>query len=254
VEWQDDPWSDVFDEDYLYFYAARLAAEPSERETEQILAMLDLPPGAEVLDAPCGHGRIANRLAAHGLRVVGLDSNLGFLELARRDAAESEVDVEYVHGDLRELPWSDRFDAALNWYTSFGYFDDEGNRRVLSAFSRALKPGGRLLLEQMNRDSLLRQIPAGGSPLVALTERDDDLMIDRVHFDLLEGRSRTERIIVRDGHVRRVRFSLAQRTLPELSASLRHAGFERIAVHGVDGEPLRPDSRRMLIVASSPRL
>ena len=76
-------------------------------------------------------------------------------------------------------------------------------------------------------------------------------MIDRVHFDLLEGRSRTERIIVRDGRVRRVRFSLAQQTLSELSASLRHAGFEHIAVHGVDGEPpLRPDSRRMLILAS----
>ncbi len=170
--------------------------------------------------------------------------------MARRDAADSEVDVEYVHGDLRELPWSGRFDAALNWYTSFGYFDDEGNRRVLSAYRRALKPGGRLLLEQINRDSLLRQIPAGGTRLVALTEREDDLMIDRVHFDLLEGRSRTERIIVRDGRVRRVRFSLAQRTLPELHASLRHAGFEHMAVHGVDGQPLRPDSRRLLIVAS----
>ncbi len=250
MEWRDDPWSEVFDEDYLYFYEARLAAEPSERETEQVLAMLELPPGATVLDAPCGHGRIANRLAARGLGVVGLDGNPAFLELARRDAAESGVDVEYVHGDLRELPWSARFDAALNWYTSFGYFDDEGNQRVLSAYRRALKPGGRLLLEQINRDSLLRQIPAGGSRLVSLSERDDDLMIDRVHFDFLEGRSRTERIIVRDGRVRRVRFSLAQRTLPELSSSLREAGFERITVHGVGGEPLRPDSRRLLIVAS----
>ncbi len=124
---------------------------------------------------------------------------------------------------------------------------------MLSAYRRALKPGGRLLLEQINRDSLLRQIPAGGSQLVALTDRGSDLMIDRVHFDLVEGRSRTERIIVRDGRVRRVRFSLAQRTLPELTASLRQAGFEQITVYGSGGEPLRPDSRRMLIVASSPR-
>ena len=96
MEWQDDPWSEVFDDDYLYFYEARLAAEPSDRETEQILAMLDLPPEATVLDAPCGHGRIANRLAARGLRVVGLDTNQGFLELARRDAADSEVDARSV--------------------------------------------------------------------------------------------------------------------------------------------------------------
>ena len=249
MEWHDDPWEQVFDEDYLYFYADRLAAEPSERETEQIVALLDLAPGAAVLDAPCGHGRIANRLAARGFRVVGLDSNPDFLALARRDAAEAGVDVEYVHGDLRELPWSAQFDAALNWYTSFGYFDDHDNARVLAEYRRALKPGGRLLLEQINRDSLLRQIPAGSSRLVALSERGDDLMIYRVHFDLLEGRSRTERITVRAGRVRRVRFSLAQRTLPELSASLREAGFERITVYGPGGEPLRPDSRRMLIVA-----
>jgi len=251
VKWQDDPWSEVFDDDYLYFYADRLAAEHSDRETEVILGLLDLPPGALVLDAPCGHGRIANRLAARGLRVVGLDSNPEFLDLARRDAAESGVDVEYVHGDLRELTWSGHFDAAVNWYTSAGYFDDEGNRRALAGYHRALKPGGRLLIEQINRDSLIRQIPAGGSRLVALTERGDDLMVDRVHFDLVAGRSRTERIIVREGRVRRVRFSLAQPTLPELAASLRQAGFTEIAAHGASGEPLRPDSRRVLIVASS---
>ena len=155
MDWQDDPWEEVFDDDYLHFYADRLSAEPSDRETDQIVALLDRQPGAAVLDAPCGHGRIANRLAARGLEVVGLDSNSDFLALARRDAADAGVHVEYVQGDLRELPWSGRFDAVLNWYTSFGYFDDEGNSRVLSAYRRALKPGGRLLLEQINRDSLL---------------------------------------------------------------------------------------------------
>lgn len=130
-----------------------------------------------MLHADMGESR---RLAAQGLSVVGLDNNPKFLELARGAAAESKVDVEYVRGDLRELPWSGRFDAALNWYTSAGYFDDEGNARMLSAYHRALKPGGRLLLEQINRDSLIRQIPAGGSRLVALNERGDDLMIDRV--------------------------------------------------------------------------
>ena len=250
-EWRDDPWSEVFDDDYLYFYEDRLAAGPSERETDQIVELLALEPGAAVLDAPCGHGRIANRLAARGLEVVGLDNNPDFLALARAGGAESGVDVEYVLGDLRELPWAGRFDAAVNWYTSAGYFDDEGNDRVLTAYHQALKPGGRLLLEQINRDALIRRIPAGGSRLVALTERGDDLMIDRVQFDLQAGRSRTERITVRDGRVRRVRFSLAQPTVAELCAALRRAGFVQVDVYGMDGEPLRPDSRRMLVSSSS---
>lgn len=248
--WRDDPWSEVFGDDYLYFYADRLAAEHSDRETDLIVRLLDLPPGAAVLDAPCGHGRIANRLAARGLRVTGLDNNTEFLARARRDAEEAGVEVEYVHGDLRELPWSRRFDAAVNWYTSFGYFSDQDNLRVLSGYRRALRATGRLVLDQINRDSLIRQMPAGGAPLVALTERGDDLMIDRVHFDPAAGRSRTERITVRDGRVKRTRFSLVQATPTELSALLCEAGFGKIAAYGADGENLAPDSRRMLIVAA----
>ncbi|MBA3421482.1 MAG: class I SAM-dependent methyltransferase [Thermoleophilaceae bacterium] len=250
VEWRDDPWSEVFDDDYLYFYADRLASEHSDRETDLIVQLLDLPPGAAVLDAPCGHGRIANRLAARGLRVTGLDSNTEFLARARRDAEESGVEVEYVLGDLRELPWSGRFDAAVNWYTSFGYFNDQDNRRVLSEYHRALRAGGRLMVDKINRDALIRQMPVGGAPLVALTERGDDLMIDRVHFDLAAGRSRTERIIVRDGRVRRTRFSLSQPSFTELSAWLGEAGFEQSAAYGPGGEKLAPDSRRMLVVAA----
>ena len=65
--------------------------------------------------------------------------------------------MEYVQGDLRELPFDGRFDAVLNWFTSFGYFDDEGNRRVLEGFHRALRPGGTLLLEQASRGFSLAQ-------------------------------------------------------------------------------------------------
>jgi len=84
-----------------------------------------------------------------------------------------------------------------------------------------------------------------------MVSRGDDLMIDRIHFDFLAGRSRTERIIVRSGRVRRVRFSLAQPTLPELCSSLRDAGFVQIDVHGIVGEPLRPDARRVLVASTA---
>ena len=98
VDWEDDPWSDVFDADYLHFYAARLGAEPSDRETDLIVRLLALEPGTQILDAPCGHGRIANRLAARGYQVVGLDENALFLERARRDAAELGASKSSTYG------------------------------------------------------------------------------------------------------------------------------------------------------------
>ena len=124
----------VFDEDYLYFYEEMLTPERTAAEVEQIVELLG--PRDDVLDCPCGHGRIANALAERGYGVTGIDQSELFLERARADAQARGVDVEYVHGDMRELPWRERFDALVNWFTSFGYFDDDTNRAVLAQFTR----------------------------------------------------------------------------------------------------------------------
>ncbi|HEY2601715.1 MAG TPA: class I SAM-dependent methyltransferase [Thermoleophilaceae bacterium] len=238
---------ELFDEDYLWFYDDMLE-QGSDAQVELIRGLLDLPSGCEVLDAPCGHGRIANRVAGGGWRVAGLDSSRLFLDLARERAAAAGVSVEYVEGDLREMPFEGRFDAAINWFTSFGYFDDEGNRRVLEGFRRALKPGGVLLLEQASRDFLLANMPASGQA-VWMAERGDDLMIDKVTFDPLLGRSHTERIIVRDGRVRRAEFSLAQPTAADLAGMLRDAGFADVRALDEAGRPFTQRSRRLLMLA-----
>ena len=132
---------EVFGEDDLYFYEEWLDDDLSNSQAELIWETLQLRTGDEVLDVPCGHGRIANRLAQRGARVTGVDADAFFVEHARADAAARGVDVEYVHGDMRELPWDGRFDAAVNWFTSFGYFDDEGNRAWLETVRRTLSRG-----------------------------------------------------------------------------------------------------------------
>lgn len=93
-------FDEVFDEDYLYFYADRLDDERSQQDAAFVAGLLGLEPGMRVLDVPCGHGRIARRLPAWGAEVVGVDSNPLFLERARQDAAARGVDVDYVHGDI----------------------------------------------------------------------------------------------------------------------------------------------------------
>src|SRR5262252_5968728 len=127
------PRADAFDEDYLYFYEELLTPERTAAELE---------PGVELLDLACGHGRIANPLAERGVRVTGLDATPLFLDVARADAAERGVEVEYVEGDMRSIPWVARFDRVLCWFTSFGYFSDDENRRVLVGAFEAVRPGG----------------------------------------------------------------------------------------------------------------
>jgi SAM-dependent methyltransferase len=236
---------DVFGDDYLYFYEATLTDELSDEQVERIWRLLGLEPGVEVLDVPCGHGRIANRLAARGARVTGLDADPLFLERAQADAAERGVAVDYVRGDMRTLPWEQRFDVVLNWFTSFGYFDDDGNRAWLREARKALRPGGRLALDVHNRDAFARNwIP------VTMTERDGDLLVDRHRLDLLTGRNETERFIVRNREVRRADYSVRFFTFTELRDWLLDAGFSEVEVSGHEGEPLDLRVRRMLVVAT----
>ena len=235
----------LFDEDYLYFYEDFLSDEQSDTETELIWRLLELEPGMEVLDLACGHGRIANRLAERGARVTGLDATPLFLERARADAEARGVDVDYVEGDMRELPWESRFDRIVNWFTAFGYFDDdEEDRRVLRAAHRALRPGGRLLIENNNTAELLGR----WQPSVVI-ERDGNLMIDRSRFDPVRGRATTERVIVREGTTRSVTFSVRMFVAVELGAWLRDAGFSAVDFLDRQGEPLTVESRRMVTVA-----
>lgn len=235
----------LFDDDYLYFYDDLLSDERSDREVDLIWRLLGLEPGMEVLDLACGHGRIANRLADRGARVTGLDATPMFLERARADARARGVDVEYVEGDMRELPWEGGFDAIVNWFTAFGYFDDDAeDRRVLDAAHRALRPGGSFLIENNNLAELL---PRWQDAVVL--ERDGDVAIDRARFDPITGRSRTDRLILRGGGVRRLQFSVRMFIAVELRQWLLDAGFESVESFDGAGEPLGQRGHRMITIA-----
>lgn len=236
----------LFDEDYLYFYQDFLTDEHSDAQTELIWQLLRLEPGMRVLDLACGHGRIANRLAARGCQVTGLDATPLFLDHARADAARRGVEVEYVHGDMRVLPWTGYFDRVINWFTAFGYFDDPDNREVLNQVARAVKPGGQVVFELLNRDWLIRQF----QPVRLSAQQGDDLMIDRSWLDPLTDRALTERIVVRNGRVRRIPFFVRLFTFCELRDWLLAAGFDRVEGYDEKGLPFGLASGRMVVLAS----
>ncbi|TMC08209.1 MAG: class I SAM-dependent methyltransferase [Chloroflexi bacterium] len=244
-----DAFADIFDDDYVYFTRSLLTDERSDRDVDLIWRMLGLTGGQAVLDVPCGSGRIANRLAARGCRVVGVDANERFLAEARADAGSRGVDVEYRRGDMRELDFVEQFDGAVNWFTSFGYFDDAGNKAMLRRLHRSLRPGGALLVDMLSRESLVRGIPAGQQQSVHVVEIGQDLLVDRWALDVIEGRCVSDRIMVRDGRLRRTLFTFRLPTFPEARQWLTDAGFTSVAAHDELGGPYSIAARRMVIVA-----
>ncbi|TIN74504.1 class I SAM-dependent methyltransferase [Mesorhizobium sp.] len=234
-----------FNEDYWYFTEFDIPPEKSDRDAGAIWELLSLERESLVLELGCGYGRITNRLAEKGARVTGLDASLPLLKKAEADAVERGVDVEYKLGDMRSLPWRDRFDAVVLWYTTFGYFDDENNERVLREAARSLGKGGRLLIDQGNRFAWPRDTPS-----FTLAQRSSDLRIQVTNYDPLVDRANIERIVIRDGSVRRTGVSIRYYSFIEYFRMLKATGFDTIEAYGQQGEDFTPNGPRLVVVAT----
>lgn len=187
----------------------------------------------------------SNLLAVKGARVTGLDCTGHFLEKARKDAAKLGVDVDYVLGDMREATWDQVFDGVLIWFTTFGYFTEVENEHVLKCAVRSLKPGGRLLIEQINRNSLLRS----GFPSQFVVKRGDDFMIDLVDYDGLTDRSETERIIIRNGNAKSTKYTVRLYSFIEFSDRLKALGMRAVEAFGQGGGPYTLYGNRLIVLA-----
>ena len=85
--------------DHMYFYGDSLTAEHLDAQVASLVELLEFDSSMEILDLACGFGRHANRLAALGYPVTGVDYMPGFLDIARKDAAEMGMKVNYLQGD-----------------------------------------------------------------------------------------------------------------------------------------------------------
>jgi SAM-dependent methyltransferase len=101
----------------------------------------------EILDIACGAGRHSISLARRGYAVTGVDLSTTFLNKARERAAAEQLSIDWQRGDMRDLPWRNRFDGALCFGNSFGYCDREGTRAFVRSLAGALKPGAAFVLE-----------------------------------------------------------------------------------------------------------
>lgn len=232
-------------DDYMHFYGDILTPERTQQQVEFLEEKLDMAPPMRVLDLACGFGRHANKLAERGYQVVGVDIMPGFLDLARAGAEDLGVQVDYRSGDMRSIRFEQEFDRALLLFTAFGYFEDEGNLEVLKTLSSALKPGGLLLFDVPNRDVML----SGFLPFI-VTEKGEDLMIDRNTFDSLTGRMTNRRIVIRDGVRKDKPFFVRMYNPSELRDMLDEAGMEVVNMYGgYDDEPVSVESRRLVVIA-----
>jgi SAM-dependent methyltransferase len=236
----------MWDETYI------LSGLPPEAETSEevefILDVLKLRQGATVLDLCCGEGRHGRLLATSGLTVIGVDSSRFLLEAAR----ETERSMQLIEADMRTIPLKQSCDAVINLFTSFGFFDEADNRKVLAEIASVLKPGGRLLLEYWN--------PYVASQLDGTRNwwwvSESTLVLAEVEYRPESGELFDRRTIIElptatiREMVHRVRFYFPT----ELDAMLAEVGLTVCARYGdFDHSPFSMEARRMITVAEKGR-
>ncbi len=243
-------FEEYFDDDYLRTVPP-LPRRAVERQCDFLVASLGLAAGQTVLDVGCGLGLQAIELARRGLRVVAMDVSLAMLARAAEEAQEAALHINFLHADMREMDFDAAFDAVLCLGTTFGYFDDESNAQVLGRFRQALKPGGRLMLDVVNRDHVLAR-----QPNLIWFEGDGCVCMEETDFNFLTSRLVVKRTLMfDDGQQRLVFSSVRLYALHELGRLMHGQGFRVTSVSGMEATPgafLGAVSPRILMVAQRP--
>jgi SAM-dependent methyltransferase len=215
-------------------------------EVEDVVSLLGISPGASVLDLCCGVGRHSLELSRRGFHVTGVDRTSMYLEKAHKQAEAEGLKVEFVENDMRTFCRPAAFDAAVNMFTSFGYFENpEEDRQVALNVYRSLKSGGIFLLELMGKEVNAR----------IFRERDwheEDGIIFLEERKISKNWSWIENrwIILKEGEKHEFKVVLRLYSAVELNALLSQCGFIRVDVYGdLKGAPYDNTAKRLVAVA-----
>jgi len=244
--WYED---DVFWETMeRFFFSHFRTGDMAEQEIVQIGRLVPLPLGAAILDLGCGPGRLSLPLARRGFAVTGVDRTVRYLERARAAATAEHLDVEFVEEDMRRFSRAGGFDAVINLFSTFGYFElREDDDRVLQQAFASLKPGGVIVMEMLGKEQIARDYQE--RIWYPSTDGDEYLLEHHEVLDGFRGIVNTW-TVVRDGahHVFEVTVRLYSGV--ELEDALRRAGFRQVRLYGsLDGIPYDHEAERLVAVA-----
>jgi len=226
------------------------AAPETEARAAVIERVLALRPGSRVLDVPCGNGRMTIPLARRGHVMTGIDFTPPFIAEGR--AAAGNLPVTFLERDMRDLAdlsvaaAAAGFDAALNWWGSFGYFDDAGDEALAAGVCKALVPGGRFLIDGNLTETLMPIFQPKG-----WGRAGDILVLEDRAFDFETSRMEVDWTFIRGAVEERKHTSMRLYSAHEMVQLLRRVGFLSVRLLDFATEaPLSPSSRRALVVAT----
>lgn len=218
----------------------------AQGEIDKATALLDISPPARICDLCCGPGRHSLELVHRGFSVTAVDRTALYLKRAKEKSDAEGLTVEFVQEDMRCFCRPASYDAVINLWSSFGYFEDpEDDRKVLFNIYRSLVNGGKLLMDLVGKEVLARVFRERDwheeNGIIMMEERkvNRDWSWIENRWILLKGETRKE-------------FKVAHRlySATELSSLLKKCGFRSVNVYGnFEGKPYDQKAQRLVVVA-----
>ena len=141
------------------WYAANTGKDLSDFTAQARKLAASLAPAAAVLEIAPGPGYFAIELARAGnFRITGLDISATFVDLARKNAADARVEVDFRRGDAAHMPFDANTFDGIFCRAAFKNFSEP--LKALNEMHRVLKPGGRAIIIDLRKDASWDEIAA----------------------------------------------------------------------------------------------
>lgn len=207
---QKEWFAEWFDTCYYHTLYKNRDEEEAAKFISRLIEDLKLPKDAYLLDLACGKGRHSITLNQLGYTVKGVDLSPNSIAEASKSSNEN---LQFAVQDMRQAIPNEKFDAILNLFTSFGYFDSiDDNIRVVQAMNSMLNDDGILVIDFMNATKVIDK-------LVLAEEKN----IDTIEFHIkrkYDGQHIFKFIHVKDGEQE---FDYSERV-----QALRQVDFEKL--------------------------
>ncbi|KPL01587.1 MAG: hypothetical protein AMJ90_07530 [candidate division Zixibacteria bacterium SM23_73_2] len=250
ADWTKKTFVEYGDIVFDFLTAPKSIYQNTPQQVEFIHSLLKnhFPKAKRILDVPCGDGRISLGLLTKGYAVTGVDISPGYIKKANSEVKGNNK-AQFLIGDMRELRFDREFDAVVNWFGSFGYFDDETNEKVLQRFINALAKNGALIIDLTNRDYIVQRM--GGfyewEPEVVL-KKGKRKLFGKYGFDPFTNRIEAE--IEIEGAKEKIYYTMRYYGLHELVGLLEKNRMRVLEAFGdYSGGKYSLFSPRMIIVA-----
>lgn len=213
------------------------------KQVKFIIDVLKLKKNCKVLDVPCGAGRISNVLAKKEFNAVGIDINPYMLKLAREN--NKSKNAKYFMKNMWDIDYDNEFDSAICFWGSLGYFEDDINFKYLKKVYKALKPGGKFLIDTNSVESILMKFQKRGWGKV-----EDIYVLEDRDYDNSSSRINVEWTFIKKAKIEVKNISMRLYSYKELTNILSGIGFKKFKAYGtMNKDQFNIYSSRLYLIA-----